>query len=161
MSQCSQSLSAMLALSLAVGWFPAPTLAQPASPSPAAVAEPPIERDLGACFEKDPSNAGMIACTDEAARRWEAEIERTSKEIQPKLPEAAKSGFKAAQAAWVKFRDAEFASHDALYRTFDGTMYRLMHASRRKEIIRQRAEELQRTLDVLNEASPAPAPSSR
>lgn len=116
----------------------------------AGAAKHPIDAWLEQCTAKDESTAGQLNCLAEAFRKWDAELNRVYQELMKKLPEAARPALKSAQVAWLKHRDEEFKLLAALYDPLDGTMYGLMKAADRVDLVRKRALELSSYLDVLN-----------
>jgi uncharacterized protein YecT (DUF1311 family) len=113
----------------------------------------PIDKAFEQCTEKDPSTAGMVRCTDIAYRKWDQELNKNYLELMRKLKVADKQTLKAAQLAWIKYRDAEFKSVDSVYAMLQGTMYIPMHEARRMEIIKERAQSLATYLDLIKEES--------
>ena len=116
----------------------------------AGAAKHPIDAWLEECTAKDESTVGQIACLATAYEKWDAELNRVYQALKEKLPESARPALKAAQIAWLKYRDEEFNLMGALYDPLDGSMYRLMKAADRVDFVRKRALELTSYLDVLN-----------
>ncbi|MHB8054786.1 MAG: lysozyme inhibitor LprI family protein [Candidatus Aminicenantales bacterium] len=116
----------------------------------ATAAKHPIDAWLEECTAKDESTAGQLTCLAAAYEKWDAELNRVYQELMPKLPEEARPVLKAAQVTWLKHRDEEFKLLDALYGSLEGTMYGLMRAADRVDIVRKRALELSSYIDVLN-----------
>ena len=102
----------------------------------------PIDRFLESCMDKDPSTAGMTRCTDQAAARWDKEMNQRYATLMRQLPDDGKKALKAAQLTWIKHRDTEFKLIDRLYSRLQGTMYIPMRASNRLKVVKQRALEL-------------------
>jgi len=140
-------LLVLAALILAV--FVPAALSGPQEQAAAGAAKHPIDAWLEECTAKDESTVGQIACLATAYEKWDAELNRVYRELMKKLPEAGRPAFKAAQVAWLKYRDEEFKLLAALYDPLDGTMYGLMKTADRVDIVRKRALELSSYLDVL------------
>jgi len=113
----------------------------------------PIDKALDVCTEKDPSTAGMVHCTDIAYKKWDAELNKNYLALMGKLKPEEKATLKAAQLAWVRYRDAEFKIIDSVYGMLQGTMYIPMRVARRVEIVRERASSLATYLELINEES--------
>jgi len=126
-----------------------PPGAQTAEGQTKAPAKHPLDAWLEECTAKDESTVGQIACLTEAGGKWDAELNRVYKALMARLPEAARPALKAAQLAWIQHRDREFELLAALYDSLDGTMYGLMKAADRVDVVRKRALELSSYLDVL------------
>ncbi|MFH1197246.1 MAG: lysozyme inhibitor LprI family protein [bacterium] len=109
----------------------------------------PIDISLAECMEKDYSTHGMLQCLNEAAEKWDAELNKVYNELKGMLDDSGKKKLKEAQQEWIKFRDKEFEFLDYLYSQKDGTMYLTMRAADRVEVVRKRALELQSYIDVL------------
>jgi uncharacterized protein YecT (DUF1311 family) len=114
-------------------------------------AKHPIDAWLEQCTAKDESTAGQLTCLGEAFGKWDTELNRVYKALAAKLPEAGKTAMRTAQLAWLKFRDEELKLLDAFYDPLDGSMYRLMKAADRVDLIRKRVLELASYLDVLSQ----------
>jgi len=119
-------------------------------PAAGQTAKHPIDAWLEDCTARDESTAGQIACLAAAYEKWDAELNRVYRELMSALPEASRPALKSAQFAWLKQRDEEFKLLAAVYDLLDGSMYRLMKAADRVDIVRKRALELSSSLDVLN-----------
>lgn len=128
-------------------WFAAGIGVAPASGQ---TAKHPIDAWLEDCTARDESTAGQIACLAAAYEKWDAELNRVYQELMSALPEVSRPALKSAQIAWLKQRDEEFKLLDAVYDLLDGSMYRLMKAADRVDIVRKRALELSSYLDVLD-----------
>jgi uncharacterized protein YecT (DUF1311 family) len=114
-------------------------------------AKHPIDAWLEQCTAKDESTAGQLTCLGEAFGKWDTELNRVYKTLAAKLPEAGRTTLRTAQLAWLKFRDEELKLLDAFYDPLDGSMYRLMKAADRVDLIRKRSLELASYLDVLSQ----------
>jgi uncharacterized protein YecT (DUF1311 family) len=113
-------------------------------------AKHPIDAWLEECTARDESTFGELACLAAAYEKWDAELNRVYQELMSALPEDSRPALKSAQIAWLKLRDEEIKLLGALYDILDGSMYRVMKAADRVDIVRKRALELSSYLDVLN-----------
>ncbi len=130
----------LLLIALAVG---SPVSSSPESKSP-------IDKRCEQCMDKNPSTAGMVDCADKAFKEWDAELNKNYQKLRTKLKPAQQASLKAAQLQWVKYRDAEFKSIDALYSDLEGTMYVPMQSMSRVEIVKRRAVELENYVRLRN-----------
>ena len=126
----------------------APLCAQSPEPAPR---PHPIELALEHCMDGAKSTADMIACEDEAYKKWDDELNRVYGALMKRLNPKQKESLKASQLAWIAYRDRELQWVGALYDSFDGTMYQPMRVDAAKEVVRHRAEELAHYLELLNE----------
>ena len=139
-----------LAVSLAL-CLSAPLRAE--DPSPAPPPKPhPIEVALEKCMNDAKSTADMVACEDEAYRKWDDELNKAYGALMKKLAPKQKEALKASQLAWIAHRDKELAFVSALYDGFEGTMYHPMRVDAAKEVVRRRATELAHYIQILEES---------
>lgn len=108
-----------------------------------------IDMALSECMARDSSTAGSVACLDTAYKAWDAELNRVYQELGNRAGAERKESLKKAQLAWIKYRDTEFEWIITLYAKETGTMYTVMAASDRVEVVRRRALELSAYLGVL------------
>jgi uncharacterized protein YecT (DUF1311 family) len=113
--------------------------------------EKEIESQLKKCLDKDYSTAGQLNCTYAATKSWDLQMNKYYNLTLKKLPKAQQSKFMSAQKAWLKFRDSEFALiDDYYYYVKEGTMYQVMGASEKSNIVKDRAKQLKVYYDVLD-----------
>jgi uncharacterized protein YecT (DUF1311 family) len=113
----------------------------------------PIDKQCDQCQQKDQSTQGQIACLSAAEAAWDAELNKNYKALAKQLDVEGQKTLKAAQVAWIKYRDAEFAVIAAVRSNLDGSIYGQYAASRRTDIVKSRALELKEYLDWLSEGS--------
>jgi uncharacterized protein YecT (DUF1311 family) len=111
----------------------------------------PIDVAMGKAMEADPSTAGMIEAITKADEKWDALLNKNYKELMAALDPKGQAALKNAQRAWLVYRDAEFAANDAIFGKMEGTMYIPMLASAKMEVVKHRALDLGRRLDMLRE----------
>ncbi|HOT28415.1 MAG TPA: DUF1311 domain-containing protein [Candidatus Ozemobacteraceae bacterium] len=109
----------------------------------------PIDREIYALLEKDPSTAGQMQAFERGIELWDAELNRAYKTLSAKLGEEDRKALKDAQRAWIAFRDAEFRRTDRLYGGKDGSMFIPMSVAARMELVRARALELVQSIEIL------------
>ena len=90
-------------------------------------------------MDKDPSTAGMVKAAEEGEKMWDVELNKYYKLLSAAIDNESKAALKKAQLAWISFRDAEFSMTGLFYSKKDGTMYRVIAACTRLEIVKKRA----------------------
>ena len=110
-----------------------------------------IDSYVEACIDADSSTAGMMNCTNQGSLLWEKELNTTYVNLMSALPPAEKQALRQAQRQWIAFRDAEFNAIDALYQGKDGTMYLVMRASDRLELVKTRVLQLMSYASLVKE----------
>jgi uncharacterized protein YecT (DUF1311 family) len=109
--------------------------------------EHPLDKLLDRNLEKEGSTIGMSACYSQATRQWQMEMDRTLEELREALPPKESQAVKAAQDAWVKFRDAERKAINAIHsREGTGTISITEAASAHLGVIRDRTLTLRSRL---------------
>lgn len=112
--------------------------------------EHPIDLEISALLERDPSTAGQIRAFEHGIELWDAELNRAYKELFAKLGEERRKELKEAQRAWLTFRDAEFRRTDRLYGGKEGSMFLPMGVAARMELVKARALELAQSIEILD-----------
>jgi uncharacterized protein YecT (DUF1311 family) len=110
----------------------------------------PIDIRCEECLKADSSftTAGMIECEAVAANEWDDELNKYYKLLMAVLSPDEKEQLKTAQIKWLEYRDKEIKFSQTLYNNMKGTMWRVVDASRLKEIIKQRAIEIKSYYDI-------------
>lgn len=111
----------------------------------------PTATALARCVD-DPGNAstaGQTECETTATKAYDARMNRAYAALMKRLPEAAALQLRAAQHAWLAFRDAERRARTAIYATRQGTMYVPMEAASETAVTRDRALELENCLRIM------------
>jgi hypothetical protein len=121
---------------------------------PARAEEHAIEREARLCLEKAAAPSAMAACTAKAAELWDAEVQRLTAELSSMLDAEGRQALKAAHAEWLRFKTAEQINISMIYGRLKGTAAVLMAAEDRMELIRGRAVELQKYIDLLKDLKP-------
>lgn len=109
----------------------------------------PIDREISALLDNDPSTAGQIRAFEKGIELWDAELNRAYKELFGKLGDDGRKALKEAQRAWLAFRDAEFKRFNLLYSGKDGSMFIPMGVAARLELIKARALELVQSIEII------------
>jgi uncharacterized protein YecT (DUF1311 family) len=111
----------------------------------------PIDIYLDTCIEKNPSTMGILKCTDEAYKMWDAELNKYYKLLMSFLNESDAKVLKESELKWIEFKDKEFENLEHIYSKMEGTMYIPMHAFSKLEIIRTRANQLKDYYELLTD----------
>ncbi|WP_439882454.1 lysozyme inhibitor LprI family protein [Pontibacter sp. MBLB2868] len=111
----------------------------------------PIDKQLKACLDtkENQTTAGMCDCTYEALDKWDKQLNVVYKALSSKLNTTAKTKLVEAQRQWVKFKEKEVELIDATYGSADGTMWRIVRASKVLQLTKERAVELESLLETL------------
>ncbi|EPC01062.1 hypothetical protein L861_10845 [Litchfieldella anticariensis FP35 = DSM 16096] len=147
----------VLAVGVLAGWVPAMLVqAQEAAPEPEA--SHPIEHKTDSCMEEgDWTTQAMHECAAQAHDDWEEEIQRLTMMLERVLGSEAREALSDAQEAWRSSRDADFAFISAYYAQLyraelsGGTLGPLAEQLFRNAVLQDRANQLQRYLDALEE----------
>jgi uncharacterized protein YecT (DUF1311 family) len=119
-------------------------------PSPARADSRAIDERTAACLEQAPGTAGMLACLAEGTRARAQELDGTLAALSRRLPPQERTILESSQRHWQAWREAQFRWLQAAYGLLDGSLYRVLHASDRLELVRGRARalaDLQRLLE--------------
>lgn len=87
----------------------------------------------------------MVACNGDLAAYWDSVLNATYRESMARLSDAAKVDLRAAQRAWIVWRDARCG----FYRHFDGTMWRPVAAGCVAGMTRERVADLVEIRDMM------------
>ena len=103
-----------------------------------------IDKQLNACLDsaENQTTLGMIECTIRAEDLWDVELNKYYKLLMGVLNKEQKILLKDAQVKWLAYRDSELNLSSDIYYGMEGTMWRIVYADRRMEIVKKRAEEL-------------------
>ncbi len=110
------------------------------------------------CNPSDETQAGMNACADAEYRREDARLNGQYGKIAARLADDAegKARLKAAERAWIAFRDAECAFSTAA--ASDGSAYPMLLSQCRAELTRTRADQLGKYLSCEEGDMSCPVP---
>lgn len=102
----------------------------------------PIDLALDECMSANPSNLGIRQCLVEANEKWDQELNRLYKALMNMCGEADGAKLKAAQRAWLKYRDLEYAFIEAQFEGMEGSMYPNIIITEKMAVLRHRVLEL-------------------
>ena len=103
-------------------------------------------------IEKNGSTAGQLQALDMGYKLWDAELNKQYKKLFTKLKGQEREALTTSQKAWITFRDREFATISKIYDKMQGTMYIPMRLWAKVNLVKQRAQELTRYVELLDEA---------
>jgi uncharacterized protein YecT (DUF1311 family) len=101
----------------------------------------PLDGFLDQCLDQPNhgSTASQVECTNQAAQRWDQEMNQDYQRLASRLPPKAQALLQDAQRCWLRYRDADQLLIDAAYETTKGTMYVPMQAYSHLRLIRERS----------------------
>lgn len=104
-----------------------------------------IDIEESKCLSKqDISNAEMRECTIIARESWDKELNKYYNLLSTKLPKDTFEILKASQKEWIIYRDKESKFITKFYfEVKEGTMWYNIAENKKKEIVKNRALELQ------------------
>jgi uncharacterized protein YecT (DUF1311 family) len=114
-------------------------------------ARDPIDVKMTACYETDPSTAGMLACANAAEDAWDRELNTAYKALQAAVKGKTRDALLLAQRAWIEQRNKEFGLYSALGGEVTGTMWAPILADQRMMLVRARTQQLRAYLDMLKD----------
>jgi uncharacterized protein YecT (DUF1311 family) len=111
----------------------------------------PIDQKIEECLSIDSNQStfGMINCIRTAMEEWDAELNKYYNLLMETLNIDEQEKLRAAQQQWLVFRDKEFEFIEKFYRNMEGTMWKIVEADSRNNIVRQRVFELTSYYDTL------------
>jgi uncharacterized protein YecT (DUF1311 family) len=111
----------------------------------------PIDIAMDAAMDRNGSTAGMCEAIAEAHEKWEARLNTAWAKLKKKMPADEFSELQKAQRAWIAYRDLQIKSYEAAYAKMDGTMWIPCSASAVMELTKQRVQDLESLLGLLDE----------
>lgn len=98
----------------------------------------PLDGFLDQCLDQPDhgSTASQVECTNQAAQRWDQEMNQDYQRLISRLPPKAQALLQNAQRCWLQYRDADQLLIDAAYEMTKGTMYVPMQAYSHLRLIR-------------------------
>ena len=121
------------------------------APSIATAADDATNAALDRCLASpaNASTAGQVACESIAMKAYDRRMNAAYAILLRKLPASAAQRLRAAQRAWIGYRDSEALARGALYATREGTMFVPMQADAAVAPVRDRALLLERYVRVM------------
>ncbi|MDM8559702.1 lysozyme inhibitor LprI family protein [Candidatus Parabeggiatoa sp. HSG14] len=109
----------------------------------------PIDNLEEACLDKSNITVDMMNCHNQAYEMWDSELNQVYKSLMKKLDKPGKKVLRNAQRAWLKYRDAEMETIDAVYGLLQGSMWIPIALSKKADITKERALTLKGYLNNL------------
>ncbi len=114
----------------------------------------PIDAAYETCIDKDPSTAGMMACTAVTEQAWDKELNEAYRELTGVLKGKSLEALRQAQRLWVQQRDKEFDLQGELRGELEGTMWGPILFDQRVTLVKNRALQLRTYKSFLDEGRP-------
>jgi len=111
----------------------------------------PIDIKVEDCLAigSNQTTIGTINCIQTAMEEWDAELNKYYKLLMNTLNTDEQEKLRAAQRQWLVYRDKEFEFIGTRYGKMEGTIFNIIEADSRNNIVRQRALELKSYYDIL------------
>lgn len=122
------------------------TLSVLASTAHANEAAPKQSADIALdnCLETAVSTPDIEGCYQEAMTSWDNALNVQYKALLAGQSDAFKSAMRQSQRDWIKYKDNYFLALNARYGAMDGTIWRIVAAQSKMNVIRDKALDLQR-----------------
>lgn len=111
----------------------------------------PIDIAMEAAIDRDSSTAGMCNAFAKAGDKWESRLNAAWAKLKSKMPEDEFAELQQAQRAWLTYRVLQIQSYNATYGKMEGTMWRPCCVSAIMNITKQRVQDLETILGLLEE----------
>ena len=97
---------------------------------------PPIDQQLQQCLDKDSSTAGMSQCYGSANKAWDKEMNAQYNQAMKKLTGEPKDKLRAAQRAWLAYRDSWMEASRSYFLSSQGSMAALSGGAQGENLVR-------------------------
>lgn len=104
---------------------------------------PPIDQQLQQCLDKESSTAGMSQCYGSANKAWDKEMNTQYNQMMKKLTGEPKDKLRAAQRAWLAYRDSWMEASRSYFVSSQGSMAALSIGAQGVNLVRNQALMLQ------------------
>jgi uncharacterized protein YecT (DUF1311 family) len=111
----------------------------------------PIDIAMDAAMDRNSSTAGMCEAIAAAHEKWEEKLNAAWAKLKKKMPADEFAELQKAQRAWIAYRDLQIKSYEATYAKMDGTMWIPCSASAVMELTKERVQDLESLLGLLDE----------
>jgi uncharacterized protein YecT (DUF1311 family) len=115
----------------------------------AAEAKHPIDKTTAACQVKNYTTVGMQNCLAIATEQWDKELNKNFNALMKKIDQPCQEALKKSQKQWLTYRDGEFKTIETIYGALEGTMWGIIAANAKVEIVKHRGLELKEYLNSL------------
>jgi uncharacterized protein YecT (DUF1311 family) len=111
----------------------------------------PIDKFYNECIERDGSTASMSDCTRQAAKMWDAEMNKAYNKLLHLLGPTKGQAARESQRAWILFRDQELHAIADIYSLLQGTMYAPAQEYSRLRLTKERTLLLRHYVSLIAE----------
>jgi len=106
-----------------------------------------IDSVLEKCKNGAQNTLATSECYSQATKSWDVELNKQYKLLMADQPEKAKTAIKESQRAWIKYKESYFLAIEAYYREQQGSIWPIMAAESKMNVIREKAIDLNRLLN--------------
>ena len=110
----------------------------------------PIDIAMQKMLDEDSSTAGILDAYGFAIKEWDKLLNENYKALMQRLSKEEREKLRAAQLAWIKYRDLEFAFNKEFWMKFKGTMYVPFSPAYQVRFVKERALRLGYYLEDLS-----------
>jgi uncharacterized protein YecT (DUF1311 family) len=111
----------------------------------------PIDIAMDAAMDRNGSTSGMCEAIAAAHEKWEERLNAAWAKLKKKMPADEFSELQKAQRAWITYRNLQIKSYEATYAKMQGTMWIPCSASGVMNLTKQRVQDLESLLGLLDE----------
>lgn len=101
--------------------------------------ENPIDSICESCIEENPHTQGVIVCYANAAAAWDSLLNAEYSSVMLQLNSEQQGKLREAQRSWISFRDDMFTSFYYIYGKNSGTLWKVIIAQEKMELIKAQA----------------------
>ena len=106
-----------------------------------------IDSVLKQCAANAQTTMDSSECYIQATQSWDAELNKQYKLLIDEQPETSRTPLKESQRAWIKYKESYFKAIDAFYQKEQGTVWSIIAAESKMNVIRDKAIDLNRLLN--------------
>ncbi|MCA1178796.1 MULTISPECIES: lysozyme inhibitor LprI family protein [unclassified Pantoea] len=103
----------------------------------------PLDQLLQQCLDKESSTLGMSQCYSSANKGWDKEMNLQYNQVMKKLTGEPKDKLRAAQRAWLAYRDSWMEASRSYFLSSQGSMAALSVGAQGVSLVRNQALMLQ------------------
>lgn len=110
----------------------------------------PIDIALDQCQQTADTTPDIAGCFNEAMISWDKELNTQYKALLSGQSDAFTSTMRQSQRDWITYKNNYFLAINEYYKTMDGTIWRIVAAQTKMNVIRDKALDLQRLVKSTN-----------
>lgn len=114
------------------------------SASAAGILRQDLDTRLANCQQQAVSTLANVHCYDVASAAWDAELNTQYRLLLTGQSPAAQEALKVSQRAWVSYRDSYFQAMNRYYQQQQGTVWGIVAAESKLNVIKEKARDLYR-----------------